>query len=204
MPVLMRSYHKPKPFERFLSLMGEEERGEELSTEETVRAAQQGDAGAFQQLLSADRHRLYSIAYAYLKNETDALEAIQETTCRAYMRLGKLKEPRYFHTWFIRILINYCIDEQKRKRKMLPLFQLPEPLAADLALDDKLRLEMAIDQLAPNLRHIIILKYYEDMTLTEIASLLEKPEGTVKTWLNKALKELRNIFRKEGEHVQPG
>jgi RNA polymerase sigma-70 factor (TIGR02954 family) len=183
--------------------MREEERGEELSTEEKVRAAKQGDAEAFQQLVGADKQRLYSIAFAYLKNEIDALEAIQEATCRAYMRLGKLKEDRYFHTWFIRILINYCIDEQKRKRKMLPLFSLPEPLAADLALDDKLRLEMAIDRLSPNLRHIIILKYYEDMTLTEIASLLGKPEGTVKTWLNKALTQLRNNFRKEGEHVQP-
>ncbi|UJF34194.1 sigma-70 family RNA polymerase sigma factor [Paenibacillus hexagrammi] len=172
-----------------------------MSTEEKVRAAQIGDTEAFQQLVSADKQRLYSIAYAYLKNEIDALEAIQETTCRAYLKLSKLKEPRYFHTWFIRILINYCIDEQKRKRNMLPLFHLPEPLAADLALDDKLSLQMAIDRLAPKLRHIIILKYYEDLTLTEIASLLEKPEGTVKTWLNKALQQLRNTFRKEGEHV---
>lgn len=170
-----------------------------MSTEELVRAAQRGDPEAFHQLVSMERIKLYSIAFAYLKNEADALEAIQETTCRAFLKLGKLKEHRYFHTWFIRILIHYCMDEQKRKRKMLPLFQLPETLAADLALDEKLRLQMAIDKLNPHLRHVIILKYYEDMTLSEIARLLEKPEGTVKTWLNKALNELRAIFRKEGE-----
>jgi RNA polymerase sigma factor (sigma-70 family) len=152
--------------------------------------------------VSAEKERLYSIAYSYLKDETDAIEAIQETTYRAYLNLKKLKEPRYFQTWFIRILINYCIDEQKHKRKVLPLVHLPEMLTADLALDDKLRMEMAIDRLPPNLRHIIILKYYEDMTLTEIASLLGKPEGTVKTWLSKALKQLRSIFGKEEEHVQ--
>ena len=172
-----------------------------MSTEELVKMAQLGDHEAFHQLVSANNKKLYSIAIAYLKDENDALEAIQEATCKAYIKLAKLKEPRYFQTWFIRILIRCCIDEQKRKKKMMPLFQITEPLAADLKLDDKIRLEMAIDLLAPKLRHIIILKYYEDMTLSEIANLLEKPEGTVKTWLNKALKELRIAFRKEEEYA---
>ncbi|WP_438351208.1 sigma-70 family RNA polymerase sigma factor [Paenibacillus sp. FA6] len=172
-----------------------------MSTEELVKAAQLGDHVAFHQLVSANNKKLYSIAVAYLKDENDALEAIQEATCKAYIKLVKLKEPRYFQTWFIRILIRCCIDEQKRKKKRMPLFQVTEPLAADLKLDDKIRMEMAIDLLAPKLRHIIILKYYEDMTLSEIANLLEKPEGTVKTWLNKALKELRIAFRKEEEYA---
>ncbi|UUZ97751.1 sigma-70 family RNA polymerase sigma factor [Paenibacillus sp. P25] len=59
-------------------------------------------------------------------------------------------------------------------------------------------MELAIERLAPKYRHVIILKYYQDMTLTEIAQLLERPEGTVKTWLNQALKALRSDFGKEG------
>ncbi|WP_276354107.1 sigma-70 family RNA polymerase sigma factor [Cohnella caldifontis] len=177
-----------------------------MSTEERVKAAQDGDPEAFRQLVAEAKTRLFAIALAYLHNEDDALEAIQEAVCRAYAKLGKLKEPRYFQTWLIRILIRCCIDEQKRRRKMLPLFAIPDTLAADLALDEKLRMRMEIDRLPPNLRHIIILKYYEDMTLQEIAGLLKKPEGTVKTWLNKALKLLRTALRKEGEqtYVQPG
>lgn len=176
-----------------------------MSIEERVAAARRGDPEAFHQLAGEVKMKLYSIAFSYLKNEADALEAVQETVCRAYGKLGKLKEPRYFHTWLIRILIHYCIDEQKRKRKMLPLFELPDTLVADLALDEKLRLQLAVDKLAPHLRHIIILKYYEDMTLSDIAKLLEKPEGTVKTWLNKALNELKKAFRKEGKsgYAQP-
>ncbi len=176
------------------------------SVEARVKAALRGNAAAFHQLVAEQKMKMYSIAYSYLKNEADALEAIQETVCRAFLKLGKLKEPRFFHTWLIRILIHYCIDEQKRKRKTLPLYEMPETLAADLALDEKVRLKMAVDRLAPHLRHIIILKYYEDMTLADIAELLEKPEGTVKTWLNKALTELRKYFRKEGEqgYAQPG
>ena len=138
-----------------------------MTTEERVAAALNGDDDAFYDLVGAEKERLYRIAYAYLKNEADALEALQEATCRAYLKLRKLKEARYFHTWLIRILIHYCIDEQKRKRRMLPLYELPETLAQDLALDEKLSLELAIDRLQPNYRHIIILKYYEDMTLAD-------------------------------------
>ncbi|RIE01896.1 sigma-70 family RNA polymerase sigma factor [Cohnella faecalis] len=160
-------------------------------SETLARMALSGDDEAFFRLVTDDRERLLRIAYAYMKNEHDALEAIQEATCRAYAKLRKLKEPSLFLTWYTRILINCCIDEQKRKRRMLPMLRLPEGAAIDRLPDERLRLDAAIAKLAPHYRHIIILKYYEDMTLTEIARLLEKPDGTVKTWLNKALKKLR-------------
>jgi RNA polymerase sigma-70 factor (ECF subfamily) len=173
--------------------------------EERVKAAKSGDSEAFRQLMDAEKMKLYAIALSYLKNEDDALEAVQETVCRAYVKLGKLREPRYFRTWLTRILIHCCIDEQKRKRKTMPLFTVTDTLASDLALDEKWRMRMEIGRLPANLRHIIILKYYEDMTLPEIARVLDKPEGTVKTWLNRALKLLRKALRKEEEgHVQPG
>lgn len=158
---------------------------------ELVQHAQRGDGEALFQLIQADKERLYRIAFAYLKNQADAVEAIQEATCRAFGKLHQLKEPAFFYTWLIRILIRYCIDEQKRKRKSLPLLQVTEQLAQELDLDARLQLELAVEKLKPKYRHIIILKYYQDMTLTQIASLLEKPEGTVKTWLHKALGILR-------------
>jgi RNA polymerase sigma-70 factor (TIGR02954 family) len=173
-----------------------------VTTEQLVLAARQGDEEAFFQLVCAEKERLYRIAFAYLRNETESLEALQEMTCRAYAKLSKLKEPRYFNTWLIRILIHYCIDEQKRKRKALPLTQLPDPIKDPHAyLDDKLELEDAIEKLDPRYQHVIILKYYQDMTLPDIARLLEKPEGTVKTWLNKALTQLRTQFDSKGGGV---
>jgi RNA polymerase sigma-70 factor (ECF subfamily) len=177
-----------------------------MTTEKRVQSARNGDSEAYRQLVEEAKTKLYAIALAYLHSEDDALEAIQEAVCRAYIQLGKLKEPRFFHTWLVRILIRCCIDEQKRRRRVLPLFAIPETLAADLALDEKLHLRMEIDRLPPKLRHVVILKYYRDMTLPEIAGLLEKPEGTVKTWLNKALKKLRAGLRREGEsgYVQSG
>lgn len=173
-----------------------------MTTEQLVLAAKQGDDKAFFQLVSAEKERLYRIAFSYLRDETEALEALQEMTCRAYAKLYKLKEPRYFNTWLIRILIHYCIDEQKRKRKVLSITHLTEPLKDPHAnLDERLGLEEAIEKLDPRYQHIIILKYYQDMTLTDIARLLEKPEGTVKTWLNKALTQLRSQIDPKGGAV---
>jgi RNA polymerase sigma-70 factor (TIGR02954 family) len=169
-----------------------------MTTDELVLLAKQGDDDAFFLLISAEKARFYNIAFAYLRNESEALEALQEVTCRAYEKLGKLKDPQYFYTWVIRILIHYCIDEQKRNRKMIPLLHLPNTLTTESTpMEEKIRLEWAIAKLSPRYRHIIILKYYQDMTLIEISKLLEKPEGTVKTWLNKALIQLRVYIGKD-------
>jgi len=171
-----------------------------MDTEQLARAARQGDDEAFFLLVSAEKERLYRIAYSYLRNEADALEAIQETTCRAYGKLRQLKEPKYFHTWFIRILIHCCIDERKRRDRAAFPSNLSEPTSEPQGhADDRLELEEAIGKLEPRFRHVIILKYYQDMTLTEIARLLEKPEGTVKTWLHKALAQLRKQIGREGD-----
>src|SRR5699024_3006731 len=84
-----------------------------------LKAAKKGDSEAFIQLLETQKEQIYRIAFAYLKNEQDALEAIQKVTFRAYKNIKKLKEAKYFSTWLTRIMINYCIDELKRKKRFL-------------------------------------------------------------------------------------
>lgn len=168
-----------------------------------VEQALLGDEQAFYAMVSAVKKRLFHIAMAYLKNDEDALEAVQAATCRAWIHRKKIKEPPYFMTWLIRILINYCIDEQKRNRRFLQLTH--EPVAAGvIEYDDrKIDLETALDALKPKYRHVIILKYYDDMTFAEIANVLGRPESTIKTWLYKGLKQLREQLNKggEGDHV---
>ncbi|AEI44470.1 sigma-70 family RNA polymerase sigma factor [Paenibacillus mucilaginosus] len=169
-----------------------------MSVHETVLAAIDGDEEAFFSLVSGRRERLYRIAFAYVRNEANALEAIQEVTCRAYLQLSKLREPRYFDTWLTRILIYYCIDEQRRRRRVCPAASIPEEIVTDGAgLGEQIRMEQAVGELQPNLRHVIMLKYDQDMTLAEIARLLKRPEGTVKTWLHKALKQLRRSIGRD-------
>ncbi len=177
-------------------------------TESLVQAAQRGDDTAFYALMQEHQEKLYRIAIAYLGSDPDALEAIQETTCRAYMQLRKLKDSRYFGTWLIRILMNYCADERKRRKRMqtgVPAIadeHAPAPTAWNPDETARLRAIMIselVKELEPRYRQVIQLKYYHDMTITDIASALDRPVGTIKTWLNKALQRLRLRLDKEGD-----
>lgn len=165
-----------------------------MDVTQLVQEAKSGDEESFFALMQLHKERLYRIAYAYLKNEDDALEAIQETAYRAWKTFGKLKHPQYVSTWLIRILLNCCGDEWKRRKRFAPVTDIPERSAPDPKLADavdRVQLAEALERLDPKLKQIIILKYYEDMTLTEIAETLDRPVGTVKTWLNKSLIALK-------------
>jgi RNA polymerase sigma-70 factor (TIGR02954 family) len=169
-----------------------------MNEEELVIAAQGGDNEAFYKLVSSYSDNLYNIAYCYLKDQQEALEAVQETTCRAYIKLKKLKQPQYFKTWLTRILINYCIDEQKRRKKVIALYQ-DEPVEEDDSKIESIAIETALAELDPKYKHVIVLKYFEDMTIPDIANVLECPEGTVKSWIHRALKLLKSSLGKEGD-----
>lgn len=171
-------------------------------------AARDGDTEAFTNLIHAHKLQLYKMAYGYLGNAPDALEALQEVTFRSYLKIGTLKEPAYFSSWLFRILINYCQDEQKKRKRRQPLqvgaelTANPCPLPAPHPRDEeqhvqRMMVKDALNQLEQRYQTVIQLKYYQDWTITEIARTLEKPEGTIKTWLNKALKGLRSKLGKE-------
>ncbi|WP_421384428.1 sigma-70 family RNA polymerase sigma factor [Bacillus salacetis] len=163
-----------------------------------VKKAKKGDDEAFYQLITVHKMQLYRIALSYLRNEHDALEAIQETTFRAYKGLKRLREPQYFSTWLTRILMNYCRDQLKKNKRMilddsfLQEAEGPEEVSS-------LEIEEAILQIEEKYRRVIILKYLEDMKIEEIAATLKHPQGTIKTWLHKGLLALRKQFTDDEE-----
>lgn len=163
--------------------------------EEIVRKAQKGDDQAFYEAITCVRGLLYNTAYHYLKNENAALEAVAEATCRAYVSLGKLKEPGYFTTWITRIIINYCLDELKYISKNSPSDTMEfEPVLIrdeESSIESRLDLMTGLKLIKPKYRDVIILKYFEDISTGDIAKALGKPEGTIKTWINRGLKQLR-------------
>lgn len=165
-----------------------------------LKSAQKGDHIAFVQLFSTQKEQMYRIAFAYLKNEQDALEAIQEVTFRAYKNIKKVKEPKFFSTWLTRIMINYCIDDLKRKKRFLVSDSKAQTGSLTEEKDDLISLEAAIKVLKPSFQEIIILKYFQDMTIEQIADHLGRPSGTIKTWLSKALQELRKQVTKEDRY----
>ncbi|MEF3305714.1 sigma-70 family RNA polymerase sigma factor [Paenibacillus sp. GYB003] len=161
-----------------------------------VKLAQEGDEQAIFHLLQHHVNKLYRIAWFYLRNEPDALEALQETSCRAFAKLGTLKKPEFFSTWIVRIMLNVCMDELKRKKRFAPQ-DVPELAYMEDNHEIKYILEQELERLDPRWKQVIILKYYEGHTLTEISDILDCPVGTVKSWLHKALSALRTTVGKE-------
>lgn len=150
------------------------------------------EAGPFIERVASQKRIMYGIAYSYLRNENDALEMLQEATYRAWIKRKSLKDPERFAPWVTRILINCCKDELKRRKQLVSAEpQSRENALVEMTSDRKLDMQRALDRVKPKYRQVLVLKYYQDLTLTEIAAVLGKPEGTVKTWLNKGLKQLR-------------
>jgi RNA polymerase sigma-70 factor (TIGR02954 family) len=173
-------------------------RGAEIvNNDDLVKKAISGDDDAFLKLMQLYKIDLFKTALSYLKNEQDALEAIQEVTYRAYKSLRKVREASYFKTWLIRIMINYCNDQLKKNKRMV----LNEEILQAQGISEnheELELKDAMSALDERSREILTLKYFHDLKIKEIASSMKCPEGTVKTWLNKALKSLREKLEEKG------
>lgn len=134
------------------------------------------------------KDQLYRFAFLYLRDESTALEAVDETVFLAYKHLKQLKQPQYFKTWITRILINVCKKEIKRKKRITTLDDLADQSHEDY---DSLPLKEAISKLPEELQLIINLRYFNDYTVVETANILKLPQGTVATRQRKALSLLR-------------
>ena len=142
------------------------------------------------------RTKLYGIAVLTLGSESAAVDAVDEAVYKGYRNHRKLRQPRYFETWLIRILINVCRDELRRRKRELAVEAIPETAAE--AYDD-LPLKEAIRRLPPQLRDVIILRYFTGLTLEETATALAIPRGTVATRQRKALALLKlDLTAEEG------
>ena len=137
--------------------------------------------------LVTDQARFYRLAYSYLKDREEALDAVQTAVCRALEKQRELKDPEALRAWFYHILVNVCMD-RLRQRKRVTLVP-PEALDGTLA--------QRVDALPPEVATIIRLRFYEDLSLKEISAVTGCNLNTVKTRLYTGLKKLRVTL--EGE-----
>jgi RNA polymerase sigma-70 factor (ECF subfamily) len=148
-----------------------------------------GDEACFAALCGALKQKLFRAAKGILGDEALALDAVSEAVYRAFKGIKRLRHPKYAETWFVRILINAANDIRRRQKHEIVMETVPE----DVYYDNHGELEFTqmIGTLQPELREIISLKYYSGFTLNEISAILDIPEGTVKSRLNRALNQLR-------------
>lgn len=139
-----------------------------------------------------NQERFYKIAYSYVKNEDDALDIVHDAICKALQKIDTLKNIEVVKTWFYKILVNSAIDYIRKNNKYVSLSQedmINEKISNDIYSD--IDLEQALDRLPEEYKSIIMLRYFEDMKIEEIANILQQNINTVKTKLYKGLRRLK-------------
>ena len=167
-----------------------------------VAAAQDGDREAFERLVEATHAETYTLAYRLTGDEEDARDVTQEAYLRAYRGLRRFRGDAQFSTWMYRITAN-CASTHLGRRKRHRHDELTEELGvADErpAVDPELQLELgglrdrlhvALHDLPPKLRAVVVLRDIYDLPHTEIAAELGISESAAKVRLHRARKKLR-------------
>ena len=151
-----------------------------------VKAAKRGKISAFETLFLQEKEYLYRTAFLYMKNESDALDLVQECILQCMLSIGKLRNPEYFRTWIKkgRFVQAEAEEEQAVSEKVI-------------SREEQMDLYHAIDNLAYPYNVIIIQKYFAGMKLDEIAQMLEMPIGTVKVYHARAKSRLREFLEED-------
>ena len=145
------------------------------------------DDRTFSQLAMDCERKLYRVARTLLRSDADCQDALQEAILRGWSKRKSLREARYFDTWLIRILINECRNIQRKAAKV-PTSESTPPPADTSELYDAL---MTLDE---KYRLVTELHYIEGYEVSEIASMLKLPSGTVKWRLSEARNRLKEAL----------
>lgn len=173
-----------------------------------IRRCLSRDQQAQEELVLAAQNRVYYHCRKMLKHEEDALDATQEILISMLTRLDRLQDPEAFWGWLSAMTANHCrnvltrgrreaqIPEDDEGNSLLDAFEsLDEQTVPDKALDNDETRRMIVelvDQLPPPQRQCVLMFYYEEMSVKDIAAALETSEGTVKSRLNYARKAIKS------------
>ncbi|MEK4385809.1 sigma-70 family RNA polymerase sigma factor [Solibacillus sp. FSL W7-1464] len=152
---------------------------------------------AFITFIRLQQQSIYRLAFSYTKNEQDALDIVQDSIQKGWLALEKLTNTEQMKSWFYTILVRTAIDFLRKHNRVLligdeALQQLPEHDTYE-----NLDLQQALQQLPLQLREVIILRYFEDLKIDEVAHILSLPVSTTKSRLYKALKLLKVELEQE-------
>jgi RNA polymerase sigma-70 factor (ECF subfamily) len=179
-------------------------------TRELVRRAIEGDHEAFSSLVDASVDRLYGVATLILRDPDRAQDAVQEALMSAWKDVHALRDPDAWDAWLHRITVWACYKAAKkeRRRKTVELKVVSDParlVSSDSAgaLANRDLIERQLNDLPIEHRAVIVLRFYLDLPLDEVADILDIPVGTVKSRLHRALASLRESMAQSQPDISP-
>jgi len=183
------------------------------SDEQIVQQALTGDADAFGEIVSRWERRIFALAFGMLGREEDARDATQETFLSAFRNLRGFRGDAKVSSWLHRIAINQCITRQRRAKvrnetgleqeaeRDAAVFSLPVHVSPAHVAEGRERsqaVRRAVSALPAELRQVVVMKEFEELTFQEISEALELPLSTVKSRLYTALRQLQMRLEKFG------
>ncbi len=177
---------------------------------ELVKQTLQGNEAGFEKLVYTYQDKVYTLCYRYSGNEEDANDLAQEAFIKAYRSLGSFKGNSRFSTWLYRVTTNVCLDEMRRKKRLIQTQSLDQPVTgADgemsrIVADESQSVDVLyeaqeqadyiqslLNELKPEHRMVLLLKDIMELSYDEISKVLNIPSGTIKSRLSRARDLLR-------------
>jgi RNA polymerase sigma factor (sigma-70 family) len=159
--------------------------------------ARRGDHDAFATLVDGSLGRLYAVARLIVRDPDRAHDAVQDAMIEAWRDIRGLRDPDRVEAWFRRLVVRACYRQVKaeRRRTVVELHVVPDEAvtedASELSIADRDVLERGFARLDPEHRAVLVLRYYLDLTVPEVADTLDIPLGTAKSRLSRAIAEMR-------------
>ena len=159
-----------------------------------IERARHGDRDAFAALAAGEIGRLYAVAHLIVGASEPARDAVQEAMIRAWQGLPSLRDPDRFDAWLHRLLVRSCYRQRRAERRGAgEARRLPEPIVPDAfgSLANRDEIERGFRRLSAEQRAALVLRFYLDLSIGEVAEALHVPEGTVKSRIHRALGAMR-------------
>lgn len=186
------------------------------SDEQIVERALTGDAEAFGEIVCRWERRIFALAYGMLGREEDARDATQETFLAAFRNLRGFRGEAKVSSWLHRIAVNQCITRQRRSKvrnegaiedeeqRHSESFATPRELSPARVAEGRESSEAvrrAVNSLPLELRQVVVMKEFEELTFREISDALDLPLSTVKSRLYTAFRQLQMRLQKFGSEA---
>lgn len=165
-----------------------------------------GNKQAYAQIINKYKNQLYATILRMTKNPQDAQDLVQEAFIKVYHQLEKFEGKGTFSSWIYRVAINHCMDEFRKKRYKMQQLEISEdqvmnpnhPEVIFLKKEKNRQLERLIGTLPEEERIIILLRYVNELSYSEISDLVEIPVSSVRNKLHRAKKKLRETIKRDG------
>ncbi len=174
----------------------------------------EGDHDAFSELARASMDRQFAVATLILRDSERARDAVQESLIAAWRDIGALRDPDKWEAWLHRLTVRACyrLARKERRRSVVELHVIAEPRPDPgshfaLPVEERDRMERELGRLTVDQRAVMVLHFYADLTLQQVADVLEIPVGTAKSRLHYGLRALRGSMtgaeasKSMGEHI---